>query len=74
MSGPTEYRKPPSTGPTIAEPVNVAVQSAITCGNSACSTMSGGIDRRAGDSIASDAPSTNAIANSGHTAPGCDAL
>ena len=51
----------------IADAVNVAVQSAITRGNSSGVAMSGGIARRAGESIASAAPNAAAIANSGHT-------
>ncbi len=58
------------TGPMIAAPVKVAVQSATTCGKSACSASSGAIDRRAGEIIASTAPNTNAMMKSGQIVPG----
>ena len=51
----------------IAAPVNVAVHSATTCGNCSWVVISGGIERRAGASIASAAPIAAAIANSGTT-------
>ena len=54
----------------IAEPVNVAVQSATTWGKSLWSAISGAIERRAGEIIASTAPITNAMTNSGHIVPG----
>ena len=68
--GPTEYRNPPTTGPTIDAAVNVAVQSAMICGNNSVGASSGAIERRDGASIASAAPNANAIRNSGHTVPG----
>ena len=64
------YRNPPSTGPMIAAPVNVAVQSATTCGNCSWVEIKGGIERRAGASIASAAPIAAAIANIGNTLVG----
>ncbi len=57
-------------GPMIAEPVNVAVQSATTWGKSACSASSGAIERRAGEIIASTAPITNEMTKSGQIVPG----
>ncbi len=62
------------TGPTIAEPVNVAVQRATTCGNISGGASNGAIERREGASIASAAPNTNANANSGHTGSGASWL
>ncbi len=57
-------------GPTIDAAVNVAVQRAMICGNISGGASNGAIDRREGASIASAAPKTKAIANSGHTVPG----
>jgi hypothetical protein len=59
------YRKPPATGPTIIEPVNTAVHSAITCGNCSCVVISGTIERRDGANMASAAPTPKAIPNRG---------
>ena len=60
--------------PALCTPSPIAVHSATTWGNSAWVAISGGIARLAGDSIASAAPNTNAIANSGHTTPGSQRL
>ena len=54
--------------------MNTAVHSATTCGNCSGVVINGSIDRRAGASMASAAPTTKAIANIGSIAVVLDAL
>ncbi len=58
------------TGPTIAEPVKVAVHSATTLGKCSGGARNGAIERRAGAIMASTPPNTNAMTNSCQTEPG----